>query len=110
MRVDQLLEAFEVDDGDMVDVDAREVAHGTDRERGASDLVGRVDPVRAVTGDVHPQVSRDREVVEAMVVGIGADEHHRVGMTQALLPLARPRVRSEKEDRRRLREQHTALV
>ena len=45
-----------------------------------------------------------------MVVGIGAHEHHRVGVAQPLLALARPRVGPEQEDRRRFRQRQAALA
>src|SRR6266542_2604595 len=107
-RVDQLLEAREVDDGHVVDVDPGQVPHRRHRERRPPDLVRGVDLVRSVAGNLDAEVSRDGEVGDAVMVRVGANEHDGVGVPDPLSP--RARVRAEQEDRRRVRQQQAALL
>ena len=109
-RVDQLLESLEVDDRHVVDRNAGVALDRSDRERSAAHLVRGVDPVGSVSRDLHPEVARDREVVDAMEVGVRAHEHHRVRVAQPPPGLARRRVGAEQEDRGRLREHEAVLA
>ena len=79
-RVDELLELCEVDERDVVDVEPCQLLHGLQRQRRAPELERRVDLVRAVARDLDAQITGDREVGDAVLPGVGADEHDRVGM------------------------------
>ena len=81
--VDHLGERVEVDDDNVVHLDVGEPANRPDREGRAADLEGHVDLVEAVAGHLHAQVARDREVIQAPLPGVGAQEHDRVGPLEA---------------------------
>ncbi len=70
--VDQLLEAVEVDEDDMVHVEAGEVLDRAQRERGAADLVRRVDLREPDLRDLDLEVARDRQEREALLPRVGA--------------------------------------
>jgi len=63
----------------MVDLDARDHAHGARRQGGAAQLERGVDLVRPVAGNVDAEVPRDAEVRQAVALGICAEEQDRVG-------------------------------
>ena len=96
-RVDELAEAGEVDQDDVVDGDPRERLDGLDRQRRAADRVRGVDAVVAVPGDRHAQVARDRELVDAVALGVDAHEQDRVGAARSAVGAA---VGAEHERRR----------
>ncbi len=108
--VDQPLEVREVDDDHVVDGHAGDRVHRADREPRPARLHGRVDLRRAESGDRDAQVARDRQVRDAVVRGIGSDEHHRVGVLVALPLCDRRVVGAEHEDRRRVRDEEAVLV
>ena len=132
-RVDQVFEAGEVDDRDVVDVDAEEPFDRFDLQLGAAEGVGAVDLLRALAGDFGVDVARDREFAEAAAAG--ADQHQRVGAELAgcaavvrgvavgllfeallrgrgagLLGVRRPRVGADHEDRLGAGQQEGAAV
>ena len=90
--------------------EAGEVVHRLDRERGAADLERGVDLLRRRAGDRHDDVARDREVVEAVVRRVGAQEHDRVGVAVAGAAADLRVVGAEQQDGRRVREQQAALL
>ena len=98
-RVDQLLEAVEVDDGDVIHVQAGQLPNRAERQRRAADLIGRVDLPEPDLRDLDLQVAGDREVREPPLPGVGADEHDRVGAVGPLAPGSRAPVRPEDEHR-----------
>ncbi len=104
-RVNEVAEAREVDQHDVVDRDARECAHGADRQCGPAERVGRVDAVVAVPRDRHAQVARDRELGDAVGTRIDAHEQDRVRAARAAV---RPAVRPEHERRGGIGEQRSA--
>ena len=75
-RVDELAEAVEVDDRDLVDVDAEQVLDRPDRELRAAGGVGGVDLLRSLPGDLGERVAGDRELAERAPPG--PDQHDRV--------------------------------
>ena len=76
-RVDQVFEAGEVDDRDVVDLDPEEVLDRLDLQLRAAEGVGGVDLLRRLAGDLGEDVARDREFAEGAAAG--ADQHQRVG-------------------------------
>ena len=75
-----------------------------------AELEGHVDLVEAVAGHVHAQVARDREVVQAPLPGVGAQEHDRVRALEARALLDPRRVvGAQEQDGRRVREDEPAL-
>ena len=104
-RVDELAEAGEVDQHDVVDLHARQVLHGLDRQRRAAERVRGVDAVVAVAGDRDAQVARDRELRDAVACRIDAHEQDRV---RAPRPAVGPAIGAEHERRRGVREQRAA--
>ena len=75
--VDEVGEPLEVEDDDVVDLDAEEVLDGLPLQAGAAEREGGVDLVRSLAGDLGEGVARDRELLEGAAAG--ADEHQRVG-------------------------------
>ena len=102
-----LLEPGEVDDDDVIDRDAGEALDRSDGERRAAVRVGGVDLVVAVARDLDPEVARDGEERDPVLVGIRADEHDRVGAEGPLAPGAL--VRPEHEDGGRVRQDQAVL-
>ena len=100
-RVDQLVEPVEVDDGDVVDVEARQVLDRLQRQRRPTELRGGVELRGPVPGDLDAEVARDREEGEPVLARVGADQHHRVGAMGIAAAGLRAAVGSEDEDRRR---------
>ncbi len=132
-RVDQVFEAGEVDDRDVVDRDAEEPFDGLDLQRGAAEGEGGVDLRRFVAGDLGVAVAGDREFAEAAAAG--PDQQQRVGPELAfraavvgglaagllleallrgggagLLGVRRPSVGAEDEDRLRAGQQERVAV
>ena len=69
---------------DVVDVQAREVLDRPERECRPAELVRGVDLREPDLGDLDLEVARDREVGEAALAGIGAEQHDRVRPVRAL--------------------------
>ena len=109
-RVDQLLEAVEVDEDDVVHVQAGQVLDRPQGERGATELVGRVDLREPVLGNLDLKVPRDGEVCESPFARIGAQQHDRVGPVGALPAGAVAAVSPEDEDRRRCRDEQAVAL
>ena len=109
-RVDQVPEAVEVDERDVIDVEPGQVLDRPQRERRAAELERRVDLGRSVAGDLDPQVARDREEREPVLPGIGADQHDRVGAARVAAPGLGAAVGAEHEDRRRRRGEQPVLA
>src|SRR6185369_1325228 len=76
-RVDQLFEAGEVDDRDVVNLDPEELFDRLYLQGGAAVSVSGVDFGRRVAGDFGVGVARDRKFVEGAAAG--ADQHQGVG-------------------------------
>ena len=131
--VDQVFEAGEVDDRDVVDLDIEELFDRLDLQGGAAEGEGGVDFGRFVAGDLGVAVARDREFAEGAAAG--PDQHQRVGaelaffaavvrgvavglLFEALLRRGRPRflgvrragVGAEDEDRLGARQQQRVAV
>ena len=85
------------------------MADGPDRERRAADLEGGVDLAVAVTGDRHAEVAGDRQVDDAVVARVGADEHDRVRVPVASARVGARVVAPEQQDVGRVREQEPVL-
>ena len=104
--VDELAEAAEVDGDQVVDRQAGELADGLERPLRAARRVGVVDPRTerrpAGTVDLNEEVAREREQRDRLRLGVGADEHDRVGARLDVLPLAGAPVVADDERRRRL--------
>ena len=81
-RVDQVFEAGEVDDRDVVDLDVEELFDRLDLQGGAAEGVGGVDFLRRLAGDLGVAVAGDREFAEDAAAG--PDQHQRVGAELAL--------------------------
>src|SRR6185312_7857129 len=129
---DQVFEAGEVDDRDVVDLDVEELLDRLDLQGGAAEGEGSVDFLRRLAGDFGEAVAGDREFVEGP--GAGPDQHQRVGPELALFAglvgrlalfllfeallrgrsgpfgVRRPRVGAEDEDRLRVEEQEGVAV
>ena len=88
-RVDQVAEAREVDQHHVVHAQAGQPVDGADQQRRPAEGERRVDLVRAVAGDRHVQVARDREHRDQV---LGRDRCARAGSS----PTARPRSRSRR--------------
>ncbi len=101
-RVHTVPEPAEADVHVVVDREARELLDGLDREPRAAERVGDVDPVRAVTGDVHLQIARQRHQRDPLA-RVDAHQDDRVGAwLQAELLVAVAAVRACDQDRLRL--------
>ncbi len=94
----------------MVHVQAGQVLDRPQGERGATELVGRVDLREAVLRNLDLKVTRDGEVCEAPLAGIGAQQHDRVGPVRALPAGAVAAVGPEDEDRRRCRDEQAVAL
>ena len=104
--VDDLGEAAEVDRDQVVDGYAGELAHGLERAARATGRVGGVD-LRGVgrlarADDLGPEVARERQQRDRLVLGVRAHEHERVRARGRVLRLVRPPVVADHERRRRL--------
>ncbi len=108
--VDQILEAVEVDDHDVIDRQAREISNRRQGQRRSSELVRRVDLPRAETGDVHAEVARDREVGDAMRRRIRAQEEERVRPSRIAATRRPSPVGPDHESGRRRRQQRPVHV
>jgi hypothetical protein len=102
------LEAGEVGDHDVVDVDAGHALDGADHEARTAPAERGVDLGLAVAGHGHPAVPGDRDDVGGLPVGLQVDQHDRVGALRAVAPLLRvagvdPAVRAEQEHVHRAR-------
>ena len=109
-RVDDLLEAAEVDGDQVVDREAGQPADRLERPLRAAGRVRRVD-LRAelVSGaaDVDDHVSREREHRDRLRLRIGPQEHERVGARGRSLRLTVPAVVADHErDRGLVRRRH----
>ena len=101
---------MEVDDDDMVDRQAGVQVHGALGQTGSSDLEGGVDLVRPVPRDVgDAEVARDREVVELVVLRIGAQDLHRVRVLVGRARGIQRMVGAEQKDVARVREHHPVV-
>ena len=76
-RVDQVPEAREVNDRDVVDLDPEQLLDGLDHQRGAAEAVGSVDLVVAELGDRRQGVAGDRQLLERAAAG--SQDHDRIG-------------------------------
>ena len=77
-RVDRAPEAAEVHVDHVVDRQAGDRLDGLERELGPAELVGGVDLVRAVAGDLDLEVARQRQDRRGLLVRVEAHEHDRV--------------------------------
>ncbi len=103
--VDELAETVEVDECDVVHIEAGEALDGAERERRASDLIRGVDLREADLRDLHLEIARDRQERESPFARVCPDEHDRVGSV-GRLPTGRvPAVGAEDEDRGRVRDE-----
>ena len=80
------------------------------RERRAADLVRGVDLPGAVARDVDAEIARDRQVREAVLAGIGAQQQQRVGAASVAAAGRLPTVGPDHEDRRGLGEQRSVEI
>ncbi len=79
-RVDDVLEALEVDLDVVVDLEGREVRlEGFDREVRATVTERGVEQVLTVTGDLHDGVARKRDEHAGCSRGLDVQHHHHVG-------------------------------
>ena len=92
------------------DARARERLDRLDRQRRPAELIGGVDAVAAVARDRHVEVARDREVVDAVVTRVGAQQHHRVGAVRRRAVGDGGVIGAEQQDRRRGVDEQAVLV
>ena len=108
-RVDQILEIREVDDDDVIHVEARERMDRPDRQRRAAVLEGGVDLLGPEAWDRHLDVARNRQVVQPVMRRVGAQQQNRVGVTVAGASADLRVVGAEHQDRGGVRDQKAAL-
>ena len=105
-RVDHGFEVLEVDQHDVIRLQARERLYRLERQRRAAQLVCRVDLVRPVARDLDAEIARDREIGHPVPAGIGSEEQNRVRAPRVGELVA---VGAQEQDQRRLRDQHAVL-
>ena len=108
-RVDHLPEVVEVDEDDVVRLQAGQRLNGLHRQRRPTELEGGVDLVRPLPGDVHAEVARDRQIRHPVPLRVGADEQDRVGAAEVLARRGLVAVGAEQHDQRRIRQQQAVL-
>jgi hypothetical protein len=81
-RVDDVGEAGEVRVDDVVGIEAREhlLANRLDQQAVAPFAVGRVELLGSVTGNIHLEVTRDRQHVDRGRRRVEPQQQHRVGV------------------------------
>ena len=72
-----------------------------------TNLVGRIDPVIANTGNIYPQIAWDGEQSHLTVIPIHGGDHERVGIPSRL---SRPLVGAEDQDVLRAIERARSLL
>jgi hypothetical protein len=109
-RVDDLLEAMEVDGDQVVDREPRQVLDREQRALRVAARVGGVDPIgtewgRRVAVDRHVEVARERQQRDRLGHWIGADQHQRVRERRvARLRAGAVVVADDERDRRAVRD------
>jgi hypothetical protein len=81
--VDQLDEGGVVDQSVVFDRNANVPLDGQRRGGRPAVLIGRVDPLVADPGDVHPQIAGHRQHGRLLLVGVEGEDHHGVGQVGA---------------------------